>query len=152
MSKRGHKAGRLGDFTWHSINNCVLLSDRLKQIMEPYLTPVTVREVSYENNFEIQNENSGRPLWEITELPIATVDIEATTARLIKVCPECGDKTHNFNGEMLITVNRNSWHEWDLFSLYEFRQFFVTQRVLDTIQRAHATNYEVWREAVIGDG
>ncbi len=85
-SKQGNKAGQLGDFTWHRSDDCTLLSDRLKQVMEPYLLGVSVREVSYENNFEIQNENSGKPLWEVTDLPVASVDIEATGARLIKQC------------------------------------------------------------------
>ena len=151
-SKQGLKTGQIGDFTWHRRGDCVLLSDRLRQIMEPYLHRVTVREVSYENNFDIQNENSGRPLWEITDLPVAAVDIEATGARLVKQCSECGDRTYNFNAEMLLTVDRKTWHEWDLFTLYEFRQFFISQRVLDAVKRAHATNCEIWREAVIGDG
>lgn len=150
-SKRGNKVGRLGDFTWHSSDVCTLLSDRLKLIMEPYLHGVTVREVSYENSFEVQNQNSGRPLWEVTDLPVASVDIEATGARLIKQCPECGEKTYNFNAEMQLTVDRNSWHEWDLFTLDEFRLFFVTERVLSCIQQANATNYRIRREAVIGD-
>ena len=119
--------------------------------MEPYLNGVTIREVSYENTFEIQNQNSGKPLWEVTDLPVASVDIEATGARLIKQCPECGDKTYNFNAEMQLTVDRNSWHDWDLFTLDEFRLFFVTERVLSCIQQANATNYRIRREAVIGD-
>ena len=150
-SKRRHTLGQLGDFTWHRSDDCTLLSDRLKQIMEPYLNGVTIREVSYENTFEIQNQNSGKPLWEVTDLPVASVDIEATGARLIKQCPECGDKTYNFNAEMQLTVDRNSWHEWDLFTLDEFRLFFVTERVLSCIQQANATNYRIRREAVIGD-
>ena len=44
-----------------------------------------------------------------------------------------------------------SWHGWDLFTLREFRLFFVSERVLACIQQANATNYEIWREAVIGD-
>ncbi len=150
-SKRGNKVGRLGDFTWHSSYDCVLVSDRLKQIIGPYLHGVTVREVPYENNFEVQNQNSGKPLWEVTDLPVASVDIEATGAFLTKQCPECGDKTYNFNAEMLLTVDRSSWHQWDLFTLREFRVFFVSQRVLDAIEQAHATNYELWGEAIIGD-
>jgi len=149
-SKGGKKLGRLGDFIWHSSDDCTLLSDRLKQVMQPYLNGVTVREVSYENNFEIPNHNSGRPLWEVSDLPVASVDIEATGACLVKECPDCGDKTYNFNGEMLLAVDRKSWKNWDFFTLREFRLFFVTERVLGCIQHANATNYELWREAVIG--
>ncbi len=150
-SKQGNKVGRLGDLTWHSSDDCTLLSDRLKQVMEPYLHEVTVREVSYENTFEIQNQNSGKPLWEVTDLPVASVDIEATGARLTKQCSECGHRTYNFNAEMLLTVDRSSWHGWDLFTLREFRLFFVSERVLACIQQVNATNYEIWREAVISD-
>ena len=150
-SKRAGKFGELGDFTWHSSDDCTLMSDRLKRIMEPYLHCVTVREVAYDNDFEVQNQNSGKPLWEVTDLPIASVDIEATGARLMKVCPECGDKTYNFNSEMVLTVDRSSWDNWDLFTLREFDLFFITQRVLHAIERARATNYRLRPEAVIGD-
>jgi hypothetical protein len=150
-SKQGNKVGQLGDFTWHRSDDCVLLSDRLRRIMEPYLNAVTVRDIAYEDDFEVPNQNSGKPLWEVTDLPIASVDIEATGARLMKVCPECGDKTYNFNSEMVLTVDRSSWDNWDLFTLREFDVFFITQRVLDAIERARATNYRIRREAVIGE-
>jgi hypothetical protein len=82
---------------------------------------------------------------------VASVDVEAPGARVTKQCSECGHKTYNFNAEMLLTVDRSSWHEWDIFTLDEFRLFFVTERVLSCIQQAIATNYRIRREAVIGD-
>jgi hypothetical protein len=141
--------GELGDFTWHGRDDEAIISNRLRCVLNPFLQRYTLRETQSELNFEVPNINSGEPIWELTDLPVAHVDLTATGAELISVCPECGDRIFNFTGEMKLVINRESWDQWDLFSVDEFQMMFVTEAVFDCLQQFGATNFRVRRAAVL---
>ncbi|MBL8810928.1 MAG: hypothetical protein JNM43_12180 [Planctomycetaceae bacterium] len=144
------KRGQLGDFTWHGRSDEALISDRLKTELQKFLEGYPLKEVPYENRFELPSVNAGQPIWELTDLPFAQIDLAKTGAELIKVCPECGNRTFNFNAEMNLVVSRKSWDNWHFFSVREFEMMFVTEPVLRCLQEFGATNFQIRRTATLG--
>ncbi|MEP3478594.1 MAG: hypothetical protein ABJZ55_05045 [Fuerstiella sp.] len=127
-----------------------MISDRLHKLLAPFLPPVSLQKVEFTAEFEEASPIDSGPFWELTKLPVAHIDLQKSGAKRISTCRRCGESRFNFNAGMDLVIERRTWRQWNVFSVAEFTNFWVTEDLLDRLAQNGITNYEIGRTAVIG--
>lgn len=95
---------------------------------------------------------TGPPLWDIHPREFVHIIPEQSTVEFKGICPACGRQKYwplDIDDQVFV-IDPRTWRGWDFMRSVEMGTF-VTQRVVDVIEKHQFTNFRILPRGRIGD-
>lgn len=153
---------KVGDFTWHGAAYEMLVTDRIRRVLEEKSVSLRFRPVEMWQDPKLKKPKrvtkktkrriwlpyTGPKLWDVEILSWCNLDRALSGLQMKSRCTSCDDEMYAFPESHDLVIKRESWDGSPVFRIREFNMIFVTQELLSDLNDMDATNVEVRRTAV----
>ncbi|MBM83024.1 MAG: hypothetical protein CMJ78_20885 [Planctomycetaceae bacterium] len=154
----------IGDLTWHGAANEVLVSDRVRAMLQDRTASLEFRAIGMWQDPKVKKPKhprnttkrrvwlpyAGPPIWELQVKSICRLNWKAMNLSIKSQCSECHNVVYHISDKQLI-IDEATWDGAPIFRIDESDMIFVIDELLSGFQKNGFTNYRVRRTALISD-